>query len=239
MSRPTANQLAQRDPALAALLGALPSDFGTDYGADFGSDFDDDDYGHEFGRDYYNDDAPDFGAAAPVRIQGAGLPPGVPPPASAAHMMQVWTAHHQAQANTARRAMLLDPNKGSTKKVERYTFSLSASIAALGTGQPITASSSPDTQIRPQRVTANSPSPGFVILSEIKVANVSVTVGGDTDSWQFNSNAVGQSLDLPTLTPSNRASFAGTYSGLVPSPLTGTGAYPFILSFTGPAAIVA
>ena len=142
-------------------------------------------------------------------------------------------------AHREKRAMLLEPNKGSDLKVERYTFSINATILSLGTAQALSGSNSPDVNFRPQRVTANVVSPGMVLITDIRVANVSFSVGGMIDAWQFNANAVGQHLDVPTLTPANKATFSGQYSSLVPSPLSGTGSYPFVLSFSGPASIVA
>lgn len=53
--------------------------------------------------------------------------------------------------------------------------------------------------------------------------------------------AVGQELDIPTLTPANKASFNGGYTGRVPralEDLTGK-KYTFVLAFTGPATICA
>jgi hypothetical protein len=135
--------------------------------------------------------------------------------------------------------MLLEPNKYSDLKVERYTFAVNATITALGTAGSLSGSNSPDVNFRPQRATTNVVSPGMVFITDGRVANVSFTVGGNIDAWTWNANAVGQHLDVPTLTPANKASFSASYSGLVPSPLSGTGAYTFQLSFTGPASIVA
>jgi hypothetical protein len=257
-----ANELAMRDPAAAALFGVIGTDFGHEHGrstyepelivgaAEFGGDFGDDEYdggftdigadfGTEFGIDYGFDSAA-FGAdpaphaAAPAHAAAHAAHHGATPQGRAI------IAHHMKQmAHREKRAMLLEPNKGSDLKVERYTFSINATITALGTGGALAGSNSPDVNFRPQRVTANVVSPGMVLITDIRVANVSFSVGGMIDAWQFNANAVGQHLDVPTLTPANKATFSGSYSGLVPSPLSGTGAYPFVLSFSGPASIVA
>jgi len=147
--------------------------------------------------------------------------------------------HMQKMAHRNSRALLLEPNKYSDLKVERYTFAVNATITALGTTGALSGSNSPDVNFRPQRATTNVVSPGMVTISDARVANVSFTVGGSIDAWQWNANAVGQQLDVPTLTPANKATFSGSYTGLVPSPLSGTGSYPFAFSFTGPASIVA
>ena len=239
-----ANELALRDPAAAALLGVIGSDFGDEStmiadGSDFGVDFGDDEYdmgftdiGVDFGADIsFGADAP---AASGAMVQAAAAQHGATPQGR-----QIIAQHMQKQAHRNNRALLLEPNKYSDLKVERYTFSISQTITALGTAGALSGSNSPDVNFRPQRVTANVVSPGMVTLSDVRVANVSFTVGGLIDAWQWNANAVGQHLDVPTLTPANKATFSGNYTGLTPSPLSGTGSYPFILSFTGPASIVA
>jgi len=242
----SAAELAMRDPAAAALYGIMGSDFGVDEvvlsvepdmlvdGSDFGIEFSGDEYDGGF-ADVGVDFGVDFGADA-----GGGSPAA----AAAAHGATpqgraIIAQHVKKQQHRENRAMLLEPNKNSDLKVERYTFAVNTTITALGTAGALSGSNSPDVNFRPQRVTANVVSPGMVFITDGRVANVSFTVGGTIDAWQWNANAVGEHLDVPTLTPANKATFSGSYSGLVPSPLSGTGAYTFMLSFTGPASIVA
>ena len=248
-----ANELAMRDPALAALMGVMGSDFGTDaepvlldggaeFGVDFGDDWDDSSYGggeagygaaygeSMFGADImFGADAPAAAPAAVAAAQHGATPQG----------RAIIAAHVQKQAHRNSRALLLEPNKYSDLKVERYTFAVNATITALGTAGALSGSNSPDVNFRPQRVTTNVVSPAMVLITDGRVANVSFTVGGSIDAWQWNANAVGQHLDVPTLTPANKASFSGTYTGLVPAPLSGTGTFAFSMAFTGPASIVA
>jgi hypothetical protein len=192
----------------------------------------------------------DIGYDANVHFgaEGAAPPghPGAGHPHQAAHHhgatpqgRAIIAAHLRKQAHRNHRAMLLEPNKYSDLKVERYTFAVTTVITSLGTSAGISGSNSPDVNFRPQRVTANVVSPGMVYITDARVANVSFTVGGMIDAWQWNANGVGQQLDVPTLTPANKASFSANYSGMVPSPLSGTGQYIFSLAFTGPASIVA
>ncbi len=211
---PNARNLAMRDSALAALMGVHEgSDFGGEFSGDFGYEFGGD-FGYEFGAD---------GAMATVAPQAAA---------------QLWAQHAQGQARTANRAMLLEPNKGSAVKVERYAFYLNQTLA-MGTSVALSATNQPDTNIRPQRVTMNAPAPGFCSISDIKVANVSVIVGGTADAFEFNANGVGQHLDMPTLSPANRATVTGQYSGYVPPGYVGGSAYIFSIGLKGPASIVA
>jgi len=236
--RPNASILAMRDPALAAILGAFSggnfgsersrshagqADFGDedDFGDDMGDDVGDD-AGAEFGDDY----GAEFGAAAVVRR-----------PTQAA-MIRAWRARRAANRRTHRRELLLEPNKGSTQKVERYSFSVNQALV-LGTAAAIVASGNPDTTIRPQRVTMNAPTMGFATVTEIKVANVAVTVGGIGDAFEYSPVGVGMSLDMPTLSPANRATVLGFYTGFVPPGFVLAAPYTFVASFKGPASIVA
>ena len=220
--RPNAKKLALRDPAMAILVGAL----GAEDNADFGAEFGDDDWG--FGDDFEGDDdyGAEFGAAALSK----------PTPAKVA---AVWQKHSRAVARTGNRNMLLEPNKGSSIKVERYSFSIEQTIV-FGTAVALNMTGQPDTTIRPQTVTMNAPTPMFATISTIKVANVSVTVGpGSEDAYNYNANGWGRSLDMPTLSPANRATVTGAYTGYVPPGFVAATSVSFNASFKGPASIVA
>ncbi len=237
---PNSNQLALRDPALAALLGVLPESnfgsehddyagFGAEFGAEFAAEFAGPGYGStNYGRGSFNPFGDD---------SSAGLA-AMHPAAVVQQAQQIVQQATQAAAHTRNRGMILEPNAGSSIKVERYTFSLNQTLT-LGTVVAINASQNPDTTLRPQQVTCNAPAPGFATFSEIKLSNVSVTVGGTADAWQFNANGVGRHLDCPTLSPANRALMLGNYSGYVPPGYAAASPYIFCLSFTGPASIVA
>lgn len=237
--RPNSKSLALRDPALAALVGVIA---GANFGSDFGVEVDDENYpgvyedgpqfGVEFGNDYGVDFGYDFGAdAAPGAIVAAPTP-------SSQQLLQMWQSNKAKAAHSSRRGMLLEPNKGSSVKVERYAFAINQTLT-LGLAATLAMSGQPDTNIRPQRVTMNAPQPGFATINEIKVANVSVTVGGISDAFDYNALGVGQTLDMPTLSPANRASVLGSYTGFVPPGFIGGSAYLFAASFKGPASIVA
>lgn len=224
---PTSLQLALRDPAAAAAFGIMP---GADVGADFGNDWAGDvGFGTDMGFGYGAQDGMDagFGAAAPAHA--------VPRPTEA-QAMQLWHRHHMQAAHTARRESLIDPNKHSTIKIEKYVFPLNLAIV-FGTAQNgFSMSSQPDTKIRPIRVTTNAPVPMMILLTEIKVANVSVTVGAGNgeDAFAFNANGQGQEMSLPTLEPSNKATVLGNYGGLTPPGFLLGGAATFVVSFKGP-----
>lgn len=236
--RPNAQQLALRDPAAAVLLGAIhgadfgsePSDFGVDFGVDFGDDFGStfspmagDDFGDDWGAEFGDD----FGAA-----KALAKPTGQ-------QLAQMYVNAAKKKAKTDRRKSLLEPNAGSSAKVERYSFAISQAIT-IGTGVAINITGAPDVDIRPQRVVCNVPTPAFVFLSLLKVANVTVTVGpGVEDAFDYSALAVGTMLDLPTLTPANRATVQGTYTGFIPPGyVNGTSSF-FVTSMKGWASIVA
>jgi hypothetical protein len=230
-------------------MGAIDgADFGNEFafngdeaGDEWGDDYGADDYGDDYGADDYgytpafNGPSPSAAMAhrrtLPVRIAR----PIAPPPSVAA---KLWAHQRRSQNVTHRRRALLEPNLGSKISVQRYSFSINAALV-FGVASNLFASGQPDTNIRPQRVTMNAPSPGFVTINEIKVANVSVTVGGIGDAFEYSPIGVGMTLDMPTLSPANRASVQGAYTGFVPPGFVGGAAFAFVTSFKGPASIVA
>jgi hypothetical protein len=230
MRAPNASLLASRDPASLAALGLSPVSFGHEsvFAGEFGEisgDFGDDD-DSDVGDDY-SDMGADFGAVVRAAARGkvdAGA---------------VIRSAMLKKAKSGRRATILHPNQGSDVKVERYTFAISTPIV-IGVLSALDMSGNPDTNFRPQRVTMNAPTVMFATISEIKVANVSTTVGGGTlDAYQFNANAVGQTLDLPTITPANRVRVLGTYTGFVPPGFVVGSTVTFSAAFTGPASVMA
>lgn len=243
-----AHELAMRNAALAALVGLDEADFGIDYTgvtgsedavfgtqADFGVDIED--YGlnvDDPDLDMSGVSDADFGAGSFDTVLAATGAKAAMAPATHTIVMK----HVAQQQKRAKRLSLINPNAGSDVKVGRYKFAVNATITALGTAGALSGSNSPDVHFRPERVTCNVVSPGMVTLSDARIANVSFIVGGNIDAWDFNANAVDQLLGTEPMTPANKATFSGNYSGLVPSPLSGTGAFGFVMSLSGPATIV-
>jgi len=229
--RPTSKQLAMRDPALASALGILPgSQRNQDFGADFGADFGSDDYGDDAGDDYGDDMTGDFGDDAGAEF---GLARRAP---SQAALHRAWAVRARQKAVGRRRRRLLNPNLDSDIVVERYSFSMSQ-VLTVGTAATISMTQNPQVTFRPQRLTMNTPSVGFVEITGIQVANVNAQVGGIADAWDFNANGVGMAMDLPTLSPANQASVSGSYTGFAPAPLQDDQSFRFIASFKGPAIV--
>jgi hypothetical protein len=235
--RPNASQLSMRDPALAAVMGALPgSDFGYARGYAPRSAYPQArqmprarnrqvaDFGYGFGYDY--------GA------EGAPPPVAAPHPGRHAHpeMVRAWHHHHQMMGHTAARAALLDPNENSLLKIERYSFSLSTGFT-LGTPTPIDMTLQPNTKIRPQRVVFNAPAPNFVLLTGLQVANVNAFVGNTEDAFTYSALAQGVALDLPTLEPANRLTVSGDYTGFIPPGFATGFSYTFVATVQGPSTI--
>jgi hypothetical protein len=228
MRAPNASTLAMRDPALAALMGAIGAP-GSDFGferrpptrraeapAQFG---DEGAYGFGFGVDEPGTPGFGFGAEAMEHHRRA------------LHGHHLKRAHH-----TDKRRLMLNPNMYSESKIERYSFSVNFPLV-LGTPDGIDMSLQPDTSIRPQRVVMNAPQPGMITVAEIKVANVSVTVGDQEDAFTYSALAQGVVLDMPTLSPSNRAKVLGTYTGYVPPGFAAGYAFLFISTFQGPSSL--
>lgn len=174
--------------------------------------------GSDFGADFGDDYGVEFGAEG----------------ASDGQKIAAFDRNH-----TRRREMMLEPNRGSESKIQRYAFGLQDDVT-LSTASAIDVDGNPDTHIRPQRVTCNAPLPGFARLSSIKVANVDVIVGGSLDAFDFAATGQDQQLDVPTLSPANKVRVTGTYTGLLPSGgyVTAT-IFIFTTSFKGPSKMVA
>lgn len=223
--------LIHRDPALASVMGAIGGNDESDFGVEFGEDWDDD-----FEGDYDEDEEDDMDFDMGVEFAG----PGKKMKVSSNEVKKILAKRFASMRRAASRGRILEPNRGSHVKVERYVFTLSETLT-LNTAQAFTTlTGQPDTAIRPQRLTCNSPAPGFAFLQEIKLANVSVSVGaGQEDAFNYGANAVDASLDMPTLTPANRATILGNYTGFVPPGYVGGASYTFSASFKGPARIVA
>ena len=219
--RPNARQLTARDAALAAIMGANPGH--TNFGVDFNGEDDD-----------LNEMGVEFGALeAPPVPAAAGPMPSIP------QLHSFWMQQQQAMRYAKQRARILEPNKGSHIKIERYNFNVNQDVV-LGTALlGFNASNNPATNIRPQRFSTNAPQYGFVLLQAIQVSNVNALIGGTADAYQFSALSVGQHLDLPTLTPAIRAIIIGSYSGAVPSFLTATDTYTLCFAFNGPASVMA
>lgn len=239
--RPNSAQLAMRDPAAAAMLGLVAmaganfgseSDFGAEFGyGDFspmGNDGTDLMVGAEFGDDW----GAEFGVAAKAAAAVAKTP-------SPQQLLALYQQQLAKAAATTQRAKLLEPNKNSAVKIERYSFGLSQAIV-IATPVAIALAGNPSVDIRPQRICTNVPGPNFVFLNLIQVANVVVTVGtGVEDANDYAADAVGTILDLPTLSTQTPARVTGNYLGFVPASYVIGAASFFTTSFKGWANIVA
>ena len=233
--RPTPAMLARRDMALAAAIGiSNPADFGADFGGDVGSDY----YGYASGEAGV-DAGFGFGADATAMAPAAAAQIANPMhPAHAANTRAILAQHHAKSARTNQRASLLHPNKGSDVDIERYDFTLSQSVT-LGTASALAMSLQPGVTVRPQRCVFGAPSLGFATISAILIANVNALVGGSTDAGIYGPASFGVHLDLPTLTPANKMTINGNYTGLTPPGFPAAFAFLFVASFQCPATVVA
>jgi len=169
----------------------------------------------DFGGDYRFQGDYEFGEDAPTP----------------ANMQRAW----QEKQATRQREALIDPNRNSLAKIQRYAFGISQTLT-LETVAVLSMTGNPQTNFRPQRITTNAPLPAFCRLSTLSVANVGVIVGGQVDAFDFSADGQDQHLDLPTLSPANDVTATGNYDGLLPAGgyVTAT-SYRFIVSFKGPA----
>ena len=156
-----------------------------------------------------------------------------------ADLIFFWKKMHSRQGRQNRRLEILDPNVGISTKIERYTFSVNDASGPIDTDlgpAKVFLSGQPATSVRAQRLIVNVPCPGFVYYADIKVANLSITIGAQGDAWEFNSGAQNSMLDAPTMTPALSLSFAGSYTGLAPAPY-GSFEYTLAAAVQGPSTI--
>jgi hypothetical protein len=184
-------------------------------------------YGYGFGA------PPIMPSATPIQV-ASGVHSGMQ---HGHHAHAAWQL--QNPSSTMSRTLLLDPNRDSIVKVERYSFSFSpSSNLVLGTASNIVPfTQQPSTSIKGQRVIMNAPVPGFVLISSLQVANVNVLVGGTEDAYTYSAGAQGVVLDLPRLDPQNRATSAGAYTGVLPSGYTQGNSFQFIITLQGPSTL--
>jgi len=226
---PNAKDLAMRDPALAALVGAQT-------GADFGRD-------SSFGNEgFFAWDAPgaDYYGYSKVGAEGFfagnfGADASVPKP-TPEQALALWNAHHAQARETARREGILNPNAGSSKKIERYSLSIRQNLT-VGTASTFTVTKNPQTELRPQRVVTNVSSPGFVIVDDVKIANVSVMMGDGMDAQMLANDSWGVQYDLPTLSPANGVTVSAEQSTAVPDGFETSDVFPFLIAFLGPSSM--
>lgn len=141
-------------------------------------------------------------------------------------------------AGTSGREAALYPNANSLAKIQKYVFAVNQTVVQQ-TPIAIAATQNPQTQIRPQRVTCNSPLEGWGTLTNVQLANVNVLVGGTIDMFDFSARAMDSQMDLPTLSPANAVQVAGAYSGLLAPGYVSGANFIWTLSFKGPSNMVA
>jgi hypothetical protein len=213
---------AQADPFTAASVSMQSYQPGADprqaspYGADFG------DFGYGgFGVDAIP--APVVqspGAGAMVVDHGHHPAPPNPHPHELA---RVWHEHHARQhhehlmaQHQMHRELLLDPNKYSRLKVERYSFTLIQAFV-FGTPDDLNTTLQPACKMRPDRIVTNIPIPFMMEMDTLQVSNVNVLIGSGEDAWTYNPQAQNVVLQLPTVEPAFRVTLTGFYTGVYPS----------------------
>ena len=181
--------------------------------------------------------SPPHQPAAAMAHPGGGLAPQAPHPAEVA---RVWHEHHARlqhdhvmHQHRMSRELLLDPNKFSSLKVERYSFTLPSPVLAFGTPGIIDATLQPAVKMRPDRLVANVSTPFFVELTTIQVSNVNILVGGAEDAYIYNPQGQNIVLQLPTIEPAFRVTMTGDYSGQTPASYLVDSFFTFRLSFQG------
>ncbi len=217
--KPSAQSLALRDPAMAAIYGLGGQ-------ADFGADLAD--YRSPVWESRHDANAlaerGQFGTAARLDSDASAI------------QMEERLARHlrQQQSRTEERLALLDPNAGSSVKIGHYTFSVQQTVV-LSAAEGLSMTNSPLTDIKPERLIFNVPCFQFALISVVQIGNTSVIIGGSEDAANYTNVAVDVKLSMPLLRTSSRALVGGEYTGLSPAPFTPGNEYTIIATFHGPA----
>jgi len=250
-------ELALRDPAASALFGQT-ADFGSD--ADYGDDIEeldaDDEFGDdddEFGDDDEYEEEADMGAVKAVKryaIKRAAPRATVRRAPARTVIRRVAKPQVSAalaarnarimQANRARmaRVMRLDPNHGSSLKIERFRLQMSQGIA-IATAEVISVTANSAVTFKPEKLVCNAPCPGFITLANIQASNINSLVGsGVVDAYDFNANALNLDMELPKLSPAHRVSITGNYTGITPVGYIAAAAFTSTFTFIGHAKMV-
>jgi hypothetical protein len=242
LKNPNSSKLALRDPAMAALMGAIAVN-GADFGAD--GDFGDEmgDFGDEAAAEVAAEMAADYGDEVGAAVQaaltgrGRGRAALARTPANPA-AIGAWNKMRAVQARSSARGALLDPNRGSTIKVEEYELPMSEAIV-IGTAQTFVGlSTTPQTTFKPEALVCNAPMPGFAFIQDIKAANVSASVSNFlTDAYNYNAQATRSKIALPKLLPQTTVSITGQYTGAIPPGVLAGSASFFTATLYGPSTL--
>ena len=231
---------AHADPFTAASVSMQSYQPGSDprqsspYGADFG----------DFGYGNFGVDAP--GVIAPPLQHPGGAPlamhhaaPPAPPAPHPHELARVWHEHHARQhhehlmaQHQMHRELLLDPNKYSRLKVERYSFTLLQAFT-FGTPDDLNTTLQPACKMRPDRIVTNIPIPFMMEMDTLQVSNVNVLIGSGEDAWTYNPQAQNVVLQLPTVEPAFRVTLTGFYTGVWPTGYGSGNPFNFRLGLQG------
>jgi hypothetical protein len=256
--RPNVNSLAMRRPALAALLGILPSE------GHFGSE---PTFGNEFGLDDELEGEFGFGDEGQLNAASMGDHSFARNQIARGDVRQIDVnrdafrnlvgqrnmlrsdltsdqrkLNHLAQLRDRREEravahqMRLDPNHGQSLKLGTYSFGLSQAIT-IGIAVGLFMSDSPACTLRTKRVVMNAPGVGFATVSNLLIANVATTIGGAEDAFAYSAQSFSNEVDYPTLPPSQKATMTGNYTGFAPAPLFNGQSYTFSVRFSGTSTI--
>jgi hypothetical protein len=225
MPRFSSRQIASRDPAMAALMGAMPASFGADFGND-------DRLGDAMGsRSFANRDlrAGAYGSAEMLDVDAGQLRHDN----SVIETLESYR-HHDLIMRKLEQERAMDPNRGLATKIGRYDFSVTTPLV-IGDASGFSTSKQPQTRIRSKRLFCNVPCPQFVTISALLIANINVFIGGPSDAATYAPTALDSLIDLPTLSPQNQMTVDGTYSGIAPAPYGEGLTYNFIATVQGSA----
>ena len=136
-----------------------------------------------------------------------------------AHRVMGETAeqHDKRRAATAERLKIINPNGGSDVKINDMSFGLVKKVV-LGVPSFFEMHESPDAHIRIAQFKANVDTHGMFYIRDLRIANISVLIGGSVDAADLGEILAG----CEPMTPANRCKAYVEYTGLIPESLKGT-----------------
>lgn len=119
----------------------------------------------------------------------------------------------------------------------QYSFGASAGIE-IGKPSLIELGDWPGIPIKAERITINCPCVSFLELTDLRLGNESMLLGGTEDAYAYSpeNNIVG-GRDMPIIQPFHRVRASMNYTGLCPAPLEKGNKFLVCLRITGRAAL--
>ncbi len=121
-------------------------------------------------------------------------------------------------------------------RIDGYSFAVNSLVTLGEAEQRFVCEGAPDMVLSPERLIANAPCPGFLILEDVSVGGVPILAGRATDAFVFSPLVLSKEHGkMPPIGPRSRVVIKGYMTGLVPPGFRPGTPYLLAFSFQGPA----